>query len=149
MTIDDRGNSPRPERYVIRREAATRSALLACGWSEHDLHTYAWPRVVHAYAVRDGQDPQLVTHHVRHSPSGFEFGYEGSGPAELARCLLIDWLDLHGLADDPYAEPLPVSYQEFKRAFIAPVPRSTREFEIRASAIEAWARHQPARHHNG
>lgn len=29
-------------------------------------------------------------HHKRHSPDGFEWGYEGSGPAELARCILID-----------------------------------------------------------
>jgi len=33
-----------------------------------------------------------LTHHVRHSPTGFSWGYEGSGPAELARCLLIDVL---------------------------------------------------------
>ncbi len=35
----------------------------------------------------------LLTHHVRHSPDGFSWGYLGSGPAELARCLLIDAIE--------------------------------------------------------
>lgn len=33
-----------------------------------------------------------LRHHVRHSPTGFSWGYGGSGPADLARCLLIDAL---------------------------------------------------------
>ena len=81
---------------------------------------------------------------MRHSPSGFEFGYEGSGPSELARCLLIDFFDAHERADDHYAEPLPVSYQQFKHDFIARVPQDVREFEIDASAIDGWVRRQPA-----
>ena len=32
-------------------------------------------------------------HYVLHSPSGFAWGYNGSGPAETARCLLLDALD--------------------------------------------------------
>lgn len=40
-----------------------------------------------------GQNPGNGTrlhHFMRHSPDGFSWGYSGSGPAELARCLLID-----------------------------------------------------------
>jgi hypothetical protein len=33
-----------------------------------------------------------LPHEVRHSPTGFEWGYLGSGPADLARCLLLDAL---------------------------------------------------------
>lgn len=33
-----------------------------------------------------------LTHHVRHSPTGFEWGYGGSGPADTARCILLDAL---------------------------------------------------------
>lgn len=40
-----------------------------------------------------GQQIRLLRHHVRHSPDGFEWGYLGSGPAELARCILLDALD--------------------------------------------------------
>jgi hypothetical protein len=41
----------------------------------------------------------LLTHHVKHSPTGFSWGYGGSGPAELARCILIDHL-----ADDAWCD---------------------------------------------
>lgn len=33
--------------------------------------------------------PTLLPGEVRHSPTGFEFGYGGSGPVELARAILI------------------------------------------------------------
>lgn len=34
----------------------------------------------------------VLPHFVRHSPGGFAWGYTGSGPADLARCVLIDVL---------------------------------------------------------
>lgn len=46
-----------------------------------------------------------------HSPNGFEWGYEGSGPAQLALTLLA-----HHLGDDERALAL---HQEFKREVIA------------------------------
>lgn len=45
-----------------------------------------------------------------HSPTGFEWGYAGSGPAELARAILLDFLAF---------EPTPVVYQAFKHHAIA------------------------------
>lgn len=36
-----------------------------------------------------GQTLGLLTHYVRFSVDGFAWGYHGSGPSELARCLLI------------------------------------------------------------
>ncbi|NTY62141.1 DUF6166 domain-containing protein [Mycolicibacterium sphagni] len=33
-----------------------------------------------------------LPHYVKHSPTGFSWGYAGSGPADLARSLLIDAL---------------------------------------------------------
>ena len=130
----------RPVRYVIRREAATRAELLAGGWEEHDLHELRWPQVVHAYAVDGAGAERPVRHHVRHSPTGFETGYEGSGPAELAQCLLLDYFNLHKLAEVRDRDPLPVSYQEFKRQFIASIPRETREHTIDVHTIDAWVR---------
>lgn len=47
----------------------------------------------------------------RHSPTGLEFGYGGSGPAQLALAILLDFT-----GDRVRAER---SYQAFKRAFIA------------------------------
>jgi hypothetical protein len=46
-----------------------------------------------------------IVHHIRHSPTGFEWGYGGSGPADTARCILIDYLG-HDVA--------PIVYQKFK-----------------------------------
>jgi hypothetical protein len=57
--------------------------------------------------------------HVRkHSPDGFAWGYEGSGPAELARCLLID---AFGVTVDDYGDAPIVdrAYQDFKREVVA------------------------------
>lgn len=50
-----------------------------------------WSGVIVNVVDDDGRVTPL-THHKRHSPTGFSWGYEGSGPAELARCLLIDAL---------------------------------------------------------
>lgn len=47
------------------------------------------------------------------SPSGFEWGYLGSGPAQLALAILADYL-----SDDKKAQSL---YQLFKEKAIAPI----------------------------
>jgi hypothetical protein len=52
---------------------------------------------------------------VNHSPTGFEWGYGGSGPAQLALAILADALD-----DDERADLL---HQEFKWRVIAPLDR--------------------------
>ncbi len=51
-----------------------------------------------------------LKHHVYHSPTGLNWGYGGSGPADLARSIL--W-DLVGI------EPFPELYHEFKFHFVA------------------------------
>lgn len=48
-----------------------------------------------------------------HSPDGFAWGYEGSGPAQLALAILLVALP-RGRAQE--------LYQQFKREFIAPQP---------------------------
>jgi hypothetical protein len=50
-----------------------------------------------------------------HSPDGFEWGYCGSGPAQLALAILADHL-----SDDRQALDM---YQRFKWAVIAGLPR--------------------------
>lgn len=50
-----------------------------------------------------------------HSPDGFEWGYGGSGPAQLALALLSDHL-----TDEEKALML---YQDFKSAVVAGLPR--------------------------
>lgn len=76
---------------------------------------------------------ESLRHHICHSPSGFEWGYDGNGSSELARCILIDYLDD---ADAPCE--LLARYQEFKDAVIANLPRIG-IWSLASQAIAAWA----------
>lgn len=67
-----------------------------------------------------------------HSPDGFEWGYGGSGPAQLALALLADALE-----DDRLAVRL---HQAFKRDRIATIDADT--WTLGAAEIRAWARVQ-------
>jgi len=60
--------------------------------------------------VNDDGVTRRLEHKVRHSPSGFEWGYRGSGPADLARSLLWDVMG---------EEPEPEVYQKFKVEMLA------------------------------
>lgn len=72
---------------------------------------------------------------VNHSLTGMEFGYGGSGPAQLALAILADYT-----GDDELAVAL---HQDFKWAFIAPLERPS-PFEpgtlwvIHGSEIREW-----------
>src|SRR5712691_9372505 len=79
------------------------------------MKTYEGRRRWHAAKVTvNGRplDPRLDLH--SHSPAEFEWGYGGSGPAQLALAILADHL-----ADDRKALDL---YQRFKWAVIAELP---------------------------
>lgn len=86
-------------------------------------------------------------HVVYHSPDGFEAGYGGSGPADLALSILADALD-----ERPTAEELRHGravclrhHQEYKREVVA---RLEPPFTIPASDVEAFLRERgvdPAR----
>jgi hypothetical protein len=55
------------------------------------------------------------------SPDGFEWGYEGSGPAQLSLAILLRYLP----------EPLALRwFQGFKRKFVAAYPRGGGRFYI-------------------
>jgi hypothetical protein len=62
----------------------------------------------------------------RHSPTGFEWGYPGSGPAQLALALLADHFG------DAIALEI---YQEFKRTLVSRLPDS---WQLASSALDAW-----------
>jgi len=72
-----------------------------------------------------------------HSPSGFEWGYRGSGPAQLALALMADHF-----GDDDLALAL---YQAFKRAIISRLPAAgwvltTTDLHDALSMIDSRAR---------
>jgi hypothetical protein len=94
-----------------------------------------------------------LPHLVKHSPTGFGWGYAGSGAAELARCLLIHALGdnarcqacegtgrVEGMAcmacDDGVAV-LPSMYQQFKFDVIAKLAEN-RPWTMAQSEVLAW-----------
>lgn len=79
-------------------------------------------------ARNNGETITNVPHKiVYHSPSGFEWGYGGSGPADLALNILAVFVP------DKYAMQY---HQAFKWAFIAPMPHEGGI--IYASDIRQW-----------
>ena len=58
-----------------------------------------------------------------HSPTGFSWGYLGSGPAQLALAIMLE------LTDQPH------HYQDFKSIFIANLPQSDFDVTFKLSDI--------------
>lgn len=81
----------------------------------------------------DGEAHASVPHAARHSPTGIEWGYGGSGPADLARSVLLAFVDPRT------AEAL---YQRFKREVVARVPDEGGV--LRAADVRAWVDAQAA-----
>ncbi|OZC01368.1 hypothetical protein BSZ36_17825 [Rubricoccus marinus] len=75
----------------------------------------------------EGEARASVPHVARHSPTGIEWGYGGSGPADLARSVLL------ALVDERAADML---YQRFKHEVVAAVPKSGGV--LRAAEVRAW-----------
>lgn len=71
-------------------------------------------------------DPRLDL--FNHSPTGFEWGYGGSGPAQTALAILADYLD-----DDDRAVRL---HQKFKWDVIAKMPH--KGWSIGESIVRGW-----------
>jgi hypothetical protein len=87
--------------------------------------------------------PYLLKHIVFHSPTGFSWGYGGSGPADLALSILADQLGENPTEDDlywgrPYCWQL---HQSFKWDFIAKLPFGE-AFELSDTQIESWLESQ-------
>jgi len=66
-----------------------------------------------------------------HSPDGFQWGYGGSGPAQLALALLLD------ATNDP--ELSVRLHQDFKLDFVS---HWGEKWEITTEQIQSWIRHE-------
>ena len=95
------------------------------------------PTIGSGLQAKPGFSERPLAHVIRHSPDGFEYGYGGSGPADLARSILIDVFGLHSAPDR-----LPISYQAFKWRFVATADRDASSLEISGAAIAAWVHDQ-------
>ena len=98
------------------------------------------------YRERDGQpewgrvkatvDGRPLLHVVYHSPDGFECGYGGSGPADLALSILADHFGERPEKKKVGACRCWQLHQAFKREFVAPADREG--FTVTSEQIEAW-----------
>ena len=77
----------------------------------------------------EGEAHASVTHAVRHSPTGIEWGYGGSGPADLALSVLL------ALTDEQAANAL---YHRFKHEVVAAVPEAGGV--LRAADVRRWVK---------
>ncbi len=66
----------------------------------------------------------------QHSPTGFAWGYGGSGPAQLALAILLE----SGIGTSRAL----ALYQDFKWEYIATLPTGDRRWYLRLD-VEAWA----------
>lgn len=77
-------------------------------------------------------DPSRSQSIINHSPDGFSWGYAGSGPAQLALALLLEF------ADEDFARRY---HQEFKTDVIAKLP-DMRHFEMTEQQVKLWITRQ-------
>jgi hypothetical protein len=108
------------------------------GEKHEDLSWPSHPRRCSVEVREDGRPPRFLDPRLdlwNHSPTGFEWGYLGSGPAQLALAMLADFL-----ADDAHATAL---HQEFKWDHISPIAGD--EFCISGDDLERWCRRRDER----
>jgi len=96
-------------------------------------------------AVREGDQTVRELRHVEaHSPDGFEWGYGGSGPADLALSILADYFEERVAAEElgqgNFEKIVKIRswayHQAFKWDFIADAKRDG--WEISEEAVDQW-----------
>jgi Family of unknown function (DUF6166) len=101
--------------------------------------------------LTEGERPRALRHVAVHSPEGFECGYGGSGPADLALSLLADLFELPRAASAWHspkglAGELWTLHQPFKARWIAGLEVAAGEArELDAQELYDWALAQRAR----
>ncbi len=87
-----------------------------------------------------------LRHCILHSPKGMEWGYSGSGPADLALSILCDYFDEKPSPADLRSGNFRAApfYQDFKWSMIATIPKNE-EWEITEVEIDQWVTAEDAR----
>jgi hypothetical protein len=121
------------EKAQARRVAGLRYSGLRVTATQNDgvIQHQAEPQV----SVWQGEEAKLLdpkpSQALRnHSPDGFEWGYAGSGPAQLALAILLDYTGDATTALD--------NYQDFKFAFIAGLRRDSGCWQIAGEQIRRF-----------
>jgi hypothetical protein len=132
--VFDRESMPRGEASVVVQNVVG-DGPAGCGrTSESNPSTGSGHRL---------RDRRPLTHVSYHSPDGFEWGYAGSGPADLALAILADYFEepaefvLAALRSmwTPRSKAAAL-HQSFKERFVAIEHRD--EWQLHSDDIEAW-----------
>jgi hypothetical protein len=85
----------------------------------------------------NGQKVELM-HIERHSPDGFQWGYGGSGPADLALSIMVHHLNVTcGFTWDRAVQEADCWYQAFKREFLVGIGDQD-QLDISSARISEW-----------
>lgn len=84
----------------------------------------------------NGVDLSLYTAHCNHSPDGFQWGYEGSGPAQLAFCILMKYFLEKGMSTSLAAGAAWKYHQWYKRDVIATLTMDS--WTLTGDQVELW-----------
>ena len=128
----------------LEAQHATAKARQQCGleYSGSRVETENGQTQVMAIVWEAGRprllDPKPSQQLHNHSPAGYEWGYEGSGPAQLALAILLDFSDDEELALN--------NYQAFKSQFIASLSQEDTQWTITGSEIAAWLQQRSLQH---
>lgn len=135
------GHARAVEKQVLRKRAIA-SVRRAEGLSYSGLWVETHPRLTSdnplteaQVFVRQGEQVQPLepkdSQAVRnHSPDGFSWGYSGSGPAQLALAILLDYTE--------DVQQALQHYQEFKSHVIAALPQEVGRWEIGGPQIQQF-----------
>ena len=92
----------------MNRTSNTHSIEQTCPPSDRNVVYVGYRRrgdaIVEKRPDQERLTPERSLELVNHSPSGFEWGYGGSGPAQLALALLLDYTGDEAFALDHYQE---------------------------------------------
>ena len=106
----------------------------------YDGPRVGWPLKVYVH-VRRGKDrvtDEEIRHFEKHSPDGFNWGYRGQGPADLARCILIDYfVRMENRPTAQAVERAEDCYLAFRDEVIAKVPMWD-DFLLQGEAVYEW-----------
>lgn len=105
---------------IARLREVEASRQKSCDLAMPDEDIVLW-RDVNGYACAN------IMHVVRHSPTGIEWGFNGAGPADLARSILLRFVGL---------EEADRLYQLFKQDVVAQVSKAGGRIE--ATVIRRW-----------
>ena len=116
-----------PNKRVVRR--STEDYWNRKKGDNAEIEVWVQEYVIDTGLVRNEYELDPHLDWVDHSPTGFQWGYEGSGPAQLAFAILCDTYD------HMYARK---HYQAFKQDVIAKFPMHER-WELDVLDIQEWS----------